>query len=87
MTMRHPPKGEVWLHIDRLDKKNEKIWAVQFWEGQTLAYRVAQTVTVNARAITRFFGPRSRKQPRAVVVCPNAVVSWTRWGMVINDGH
>lgn len=81
--MRQPPKGEVWLHVDRLDKKNEAVWAVQYWADGKPVYRVTRSVTVDTLGFTRFFGPRSRQQPRAVVVFDGAIVTLTRAGVYI----
>ncbi len=74
MKMRQPPKGEVWCHVNRLDRTDDKVWAVQYWRGGKPVYHVCANVQLQAPSLTRFFGPRSRKQPRAVIVVPLGTV-------------
>lgn len=60
--------GEVWVHIDRLDRRDGKVWAVQYWtRTKGLVYHVAKDVQIHVPTFTRWFG-RSTLQPRAVLV-------------------
>lgn len=85
MSMRKPPKGIVWLHVDRLDKADGLVWAVQYREADAkgrlgrgkAVYRCAQSVIFRAAGFTQFHGPRG-PQPKAVIVFPSAVVRWER---------
>lgn len=68
--MRKPPKGHVWVHIDRLDREDGKVWAIQSDAG----YQVASNVVIQAACYTQFFGVGGRTQPKAVIVVPAGCV-------------
>ena len=65
--MRKPPKGCVWIHVDRLDREDGKVWAVQSWVNGKCRYELARSVVILAESYTQFFGPKG-KQPKAVIV-------------------
>lgn len=67
--MRRPPKGELWVHVDRLDRDDMKVWAIQ--EGRK--YLTVRAVCINVPCHTAFFGPKA-KQPKAVIVVPGGRV-------------
>lgn len=67
----------VWLHIDRLDRKDGRVWALQWRDGKGQHYRRASRVGTFTEGHAVFFGV-SRLQPRAVIAFPNAVVRFTR---------
>lgn len=69
--MRTPPKGQVWVHVDRLDREDCKVWAVQHWRDGRPVYETAYSVVLHAPGFTQFFGARGR-QPKAVIVVPEA---------------
>lgn len=75
--IRTPARGEVWAHIDQLDRDDEKVWALQ-WRGAKggLFYQTAHKIEWLGLPYmtTKFFGRRSKIQPRAVVVIPHASV-------------
>lgn len=71
MKLRKPPKGRVWLHIDRIDKRNQRIWAVQSWDGDKALYQTAKAVIIRVNGYTQQWRDG---QPRAVVEFPDAVV-------------
>lgn len=70
--MRVPPKGELWVHIDRLDREDGRVWAIQYRVSGKPQYAVAQGVVIQAASSTRFYGPTGR-QPRAVICVPEPV--------------
>lgn len=72
--MRHPPKGETWVHVSSLEEPSGNVWAVQHHVGGKPVYREAAHVQIDAPLLTRFFGRSSKKQPRAVIVVTDAVV-------------
>jgi hypothetical protein len=67
--MRKPPKGQLWLHVERLDAEDGKVWAIQGWEGRKRFYRTAAGVVIQGPSYTAFFGTTG-KQPKAVIVVP-----------------
>ena len=70
--MRTPPIGHVWIHIDRLDREDGKVWAVQDHGPRGgKRYRVAEAVIINAPCYSAFFGATG-EQPKAVIVVPGA---------------
>lgn len=69
--MRKPPKGQVWVHIDRLDREDCRVWAVQHWQQGRVVYETAYSVVLRAPCFTQFFGAKGR-QPKAVIVVPEA---------------
>lgn len=75
----------VWLHVDRLDRKDGRVWAVQWRDARGAHYRTAHEVSTLAPGITLHFdgGP----QPRAVVLFSPATVKVffrrRRWRAVI----
>lgn len=81
--MKHPPKGQVWIHVDRLDRDDGKVWAVQSWDGKKRRYDVAAGVVLNVQGHTQFFGPKA-PQPKAVIVVPAGRVTM-RGDVVVVD--
>lgn len=71
--LRRPPRGTVWVHIDRLDRDDGKVWAVQFWDKGKHRYEVTAGVVILGGAYTAFFGAKGR-QPKAVIVVDKAIV-------------
>lgn len=69
MKLRKPPVDCVWIHIDRLDRADGRVWAIQTPEK----YRTAKAVILEAQGYTQFFGI-SAGQPRAVICAPGASV-------------
>ena len=78
--MRKPPKGCVWIHVDRLDREDGKVWAVQWWVNGKARYDVAKSVVIIASSYTQFFGAKG-KQPKAVIVVEDS------FAIVDQDGH
>lgn len=72
--LKAPPAGEVWLHVDRLDRPDGLIWAVQSVERGKPVYRVAEAVIVFPASYTAFHGAKAA-QPRAVIVVPGGKVT------------
>lgn len=83
--MRAPKKqGEVWLHVDRLKKKNGSVWALQYRTRTGRAvYRVAREVITLIPLRTLYFGRLARLQPKAVLVAHNARVFWKKNGVAM----
>lgn len=71
--MRKPPKGAVWIHVDRLDREDCRVWAVQHWVDGRAIYETVYSVVLQAPGFTQF-SPGERRQPRAVIVVPEALV-------------
>lgn len=77
---RFPKRNEVWLHVDRLDKRDRTVWAIQYWEysgithGWVLVYRVAKHVYWSAQGETRF--KDDGRQPRAFLEFQMSAVRW-----------
>jgi len=76
--LRHPPRGTIWLHIDRFGKRNGAVWALQYWEGGRPRWRVARDVSIQAPMWT--MACEDGRQPRAWLVTTDqqAVVQWRR---------
>lgn len=72
--LKAPPVGEVWLHVDRLDRPDGLIWAVQSVERGKPVYRVAEAVIVFPASYTAFHGAKAA-QPKAVLVVPGGKVT------------
>jgi hypothetical protein len=76
--MRIPPRGEVWVHVDRLDRIDGFVWAVQY-RGPKGArfYECVTKIEFHGLAfmVTKFFGRRSTVQPRLVLMIPGAKVT------------
>lgn len=72
--LKSPPAGEVWVHVDRLDRADGCVWAVQSVEHGKPVYRVAESVIVFPASYTAFHGAKSA-QPRAVIVVPGGKVA------------
>ena len=67
MKLRHPEfKKEIWVHIDKLDKKNGRIWAVQYWNGSRWIYKTAEYVSIRSPSYTKSF--KDKGQPKAMIV-------------------
>ncbi len=77
MRIRAPRRGEVWVHVDRLDREDGRVWAVQ-WRGSKGGpyYRTFHRVEWHGVGYlsTKFFGRKSQLQPRAVIVIPGGTV-------------
>lgn len=73
MKMRQPPSGVVWIHVDRLDRADGKVWAVQYVERGHPVYLCVEAVILFTAGHTEFFGSKG-KQPRAVIVVPGGIV-------------
>lgn len=75
--IRSPKRGEVWVHVDRLDRDDGRVMALQ-WRGSKGGpyYQTAHKVEFHGvdYLASRFFGPRSKLQPRVVIVIPRGVV-------------
>ena len=72
--MRRPPKGEVWVHVERLDREDGKVWAVQYRGPKGGArYDTVSAVLLQAHGYTHFFGAGA-EQPKAVIVVPGGRV-------------
>ncbi len=65
-----PPAGIVWLHVNRLDDEDGRIWAVQSDRG----YDSVRSVICSVPVYSQFFGPKA-KQPKAVLVAERATVT------------
>lgn len=83
--LRRPPKGKTWWHVDRLGKRNGRVWAVQFWEDGKPVYLTARAVLTSGldaysqtwpegqpRAVIEFSGAVAKRLPNAVVVLRKA---------------
>jgi len=77
MTIRSPRRGEVWVHVDRLDRDDGRVMAVQ-WRGAKGGpyYQTFHKVEWHGcgYVTTKFFGRRSTRQPRLVIVVPRGLV-------------
>lgn len=77
MRLRSPRRREVWVHVDRLDREDGRVMAVQ-WRGAKggLHYETVHKVEWHGvRYLTTiFFGKKSTRQPRLVVLIPGGVV-------------
>lgn len=75
--MRAPRRGEVWVHVDRLDRPDRRVWAVQ-WRGAKGGpyYQTAHRIEWHGVAYqtTKFFGVKTKIEPRLVLVIPGGVV-------------
>lgn len=71
--MKQPLKGEVWVHIDRLTRKDNKVWAVQFWTADVHHYECVKAVILKRGCFSQFFGPKAA-QPKAVLTIPGGKV-------------
>jgi hypothetical protein len=75
--MRSPKRGEVWVHVDRIDREDGRVWAVQ-WRGSKGGpyYQTAHKVEFLsiARTFSKFFGRRSKLEPRLVIIVPRGEV-------------
>lgn len=72
MTLQKPPKSDLWIHVERLDAEDGKVWAVQSWVKGEHVYQTARAVVLQAHGFTNFFGPKA-KQPKAVIVVPGGL--------------
>lgn len=74
LKLRVPPKGEVWLHIERLTRSDGKVWAIQYRgpRGGSRYLSVA-SVIVARQGYTQFWGPKAL-QPKAHLVFVGARV-------------
>lgn len=71
-------QGEVWVHIDRFDKKSKAVFAVQRLatdgSGRRI-YQLARKVKASGHAEYRCFGQGQRaQQPKAVAIYRDAMV-------------
>lgn len=73
---RTPPVYETWVHVDRFDKPNPNVWAVQYWRHGCPVYRTATHVYIRTAVGTRYHGPKDKQQPRAYLVAKWARVTW-----------
>jgi hypothetical protein len=75
--MRSPRRGEVWVHVDRLDREDGRVMAIQ-WRGSKGGPYYQTAHKVEWRGVeylaTKFFGRRSKNEPRLVIVIPRGVV-------------
>lgn len=86
MRLRKPPAGEVWVHVDRLDREDRRVWAVQSQCPEKGAlYQTCHNVVIQAACYTQFFG-RDGKQPKAVIVVPGASVAVLH-GIAVVSAH
>lgn len=76
MKMRRPPKGEVWIHIDRFDRDDHRVWTVQHWRGDTPIYSCVTAFLLSGECYSQYFGPKA-PQPKAVIVVPHGLVKLT----------
>ena len=83
--MRKPPKGCVWIHIDRLNREDGTVWAVQWHDGKKWRYEVTFAVHMVGHGYTQFFGLKS-KQPRAVIEMPNGRVFVNTHDIRVDNG-
>ena len=76
-------KGQVWLHVDRFDKKHGDVWAVQYI-GRTgkPVYRCFQFVDILIPMRTVCFSGTA--EPRAFLAADHAKVYIKRdgWAMI-----
>lgn len=73
--MRHPPIGQVWLHIDRLDREDDKVWAIQSRGPRGgHVYHVGRSVVITRGCYTQFYGVNA-EQPKAYLVFIDGRVS------------
>ena len=74
--LRHPPKGDIWLHVDRFGKANGAVWALQYWERGRCRWRVARDVTILAPMLAE--NREDGRQPRAGLATSarQAAVQW-----------
>ena len=70
-SLKHPPKGCVWIHIDKFGKKNGKVWAIQdrTRTGRS-RYRCANEIVFDIKGNTKL----NLTQPRAVLRMYNTTV-------------
>lgn len=72
--LKRPPKGDVWLFVDQLQRADGRVWAVSYWDDQGRhCYECARSVICSKMMFTQFFGPRA-SQPKAVIVIPKGTV-------------
>lgn len=83
MKMAQPSKGSLWLHIDRLDRADGKVWAVQYWRHHRHVYKCFRAVILEAAGHSLFFGPKAN-QPRAVIAVPRGCIRVKDWIAVIS---
>jgi hypothetical protein len=69
-------RGDVWLHIDRIDNANGNVWAVQWCRPDTgkLEYHVAKRVTLEVDYVSTIFTGAKGRQPRAYLFIQQATV-------------
>lgn len=73
VKMRRPSKDVLWMHVDRLDRKDGEVWAIQYWRKGMPYYVTTKNVVLQAPCYTQFFGAKER-QPKAVIVVPGGRV-------------
>lgn len=72
--MNTPPKGHVWLHVNKFDDAKGRAWAVQYHGPRGgKRYAAVTAVRVWAQGYTQFCGEFG-DQPRAYLVFPDAHV-------------
>lgn len=82
--IRRPAIGEVWVHVDRFDRKDKRVWAVQYRQAtppHRWRYRCVQHVEMDAPTSTRFFGYK-QDQVSAAIVATKSRVSFIARGTI-----
>lgn len=78
-VLRHPSSNEVWIYIDRLNKKNRRVWEVQYrnYNGRPVT-RVARYISINVPSHTRYHGFDSGEPRAYLVVNRPCLVRWEK---------
>lgn len=79
---RNPQRGEAWVHVDRFDRPDGKVWAVQYWDRGKLRYEVARRVVLAMPSSTLYLGYRSGTVS-AAIICRDATVVKTKRGLTV----
>lgn len=72
----------MWVHVDRFDKRNGRVWSVQHWQGNRCVEWTARDVKI---LITPASGVviENGKQPRAVIEIEGAQVRAVGSGSIV----
>lgn len=73
VKIKHPPKGDIWWHVDQLQRDDLRVWAIQWHDGTRFRYECVKSVICTTMAFTQFHGATA-KQPKAVIVIPKGTV-------------
>ena len=77
---------EVWIHVDKLQRDDRRVWTVQWHDGRELRSQCVEAIHIQHAepgTIRTVFRGSAARQPRAYLLVPHGTVTFERGVAVV----